>query len=70
MAAKPSAWIATTQKSVIRVRWGLRCAATPGTRRCDMGEYYYSLPGQEKDVPEKDVWLWLQGREMAREMGG
>ena len=38
-------------------------------RRCDMGEYYYSLPGQEKDVPETDVWLWLKGREMAREMG-
>ena len=37
MAAKPPAWIATTQKNVIRVRWGLRCAATPGTRFQTLG---------------------------------
>ena len=38
--------------------------------RTDVGDYYYMLPGQEKDLPETGVWLWLQGREMAREMGG
>ena len=39
------------------------------SRRTDMGDYYYALPGQEKDVPDSHVWLWLQERERKREMG-
>lgn len=38
-------------------------------RRIEMGEYCYLLPGQEKDLPESHVWLWLQERERGREMG-
>ena len=39
------------------------------TGRTDMQDRYYFLPGQEKDLPESHVWLWLQERERGREMG-
>jgi KaiC/GvpD/RAD55 family RecA-like ATPase len=32
-------------------------------RKVDLGEYCYFLPGQETQIPESGVWLWLMERE-------